>query len=556
MKLIPTFSDRAIAYANDVLSGNVDACNWIKLACKRFLADFNDKKWVFDRVQADRACKFIELLCHTKGKWAAKSERIKLEDWQVFFVCNIFGWRRPDGNRRFRRVLLLVPRKNGKSIIGAAIGIYMLCADGEYGAEIYSGATTEKQAWEVFKPAKLMALKNPQLKEAFGLQVNAKSIVKLDDNSKFEPVIGNPGDGSSPSCAIIDEYHEHASDALLNTMETGMGAREQPLALIITTAGDNLAGPCHTLQIECQRMLQGTIEMDDTFAMIYTLDAGDDWTSEQTLRKANPNFDISVSSEFLLARQKEAMTIANKQGAFQTKHLNVWVGARNAFFNVERWKSLANPDLKLEDFAGQECILALDLASKIDLTALEIVFPLEGGNFVRFGKYYLPEETVLSGSCDHYRTWMKEGILTVTDGEMTDYGRVRDDIVDICAKFDVREIAFDPFQATMLIGELMGLGLPCVEVKPTVLNLSEPMKQVDALTRAGKIRHNGDKVMTWALSNVVAKEDAKGNVFPRKETPEAKIDPAVALITAMARCLIPADDGGDFDEFLANPISL
>ena len=550
-----TYSQRANSYATDVAIGKIDACKWVRLACKRHIADLTDPRWRFDTAKADRSCKFIELLKHTKGKWAAKSERIRLEDWQCFFICCIFGWRNLSGKRRFRRAFLLVPRKNGKSIIAAAIGVYMLCADDEFGAEVYSGATTEKQAWEVFKPAKLMVQKNPELCAAFNIQVNAKSIVKLDDESKFEPVIGNPGDGSSPSCAIVDEYHEHPNDALLNTMETGMGAREQPLALIISTAGDNLSGPCHTLQMECQRMLEGSINMDDTFAMIYTIDAGDDWSSDAAMRKANPNYDVSVSQEFLESRQREALAIANKQGAFQTKHLNIWVGARNAFFNVEKWKSLANLALKLEDFAGQECVLGLDLSSKIDIAAMEILFPRPDGTFVRFGRYYLPEETVLTGGSDHYKTWMKEGLLTVTEGEIIDYDLIRDDIIDLCKRFNVRDIAYDAFQATMLVGQLMALGLPCIEVKPTVLNFSEPMKQLDALTRSGRIGHNGDKVMTWAMSNVVAKEDAKDNVYPRKETPEAKIDPVVALIMALARCMVPVEDGGNFDEFINNPIS-
>lgn len=166
-------------------------------------------------------------------------------------------------------MLLLVPRKNGKSALAAAIGLYMLVADGEHGAEVYSGATSEKQAWEVFRPAKLMAQRSPALLSHFGLTVNAKNLHVLGNGSRFEPIIGTPGDGASPSCAIVDEYHEHPTDVLYSTMETGMGAREQPLMLVITTAGDNIAGPCYSMQQEAQAMLEGTRPDDEMFALIY-----------------------------------------------------------------------------------------------------------------------------------------------------------------------------------------------------------------------------------------------------------------------------------------------
>lgn len=526
-------------YARDVVAGKIPASKWVKLACQRHLDDLKRKGFAyrFDEAKAARACKFIELQYHTKGKWAAKGERLKLEPWQCFMVAAIFGWvRKASGLRRFRRALLLVPRKNGKSALAAAIGLYMLAADGEHGAEVYSGATTEKQAWEVFRPARLMSLRNEALREHFGIEVNASNINILANASRFEPIIGKPGDGASPSCAIVDEYHEHPTDELLDTMETGMGAREQPLSLIITTAGDNMAGPCYALQLEAQKMLDGVTENEEFFALIYGIDPTDDWTSEEALRKANPNYDVSVAGDFLAMRQKEAITNARKQGTFQTKHLNVWVGARDAYFNVQKWKDCEVEGLSLEDFAGEECVIGLDLASKVDIAALEILFPLDG-RYARFGKYYLPEATVAAGENEHYQGWMREGRLTVTEGEIIDFERIREDILDLSSRFTVRAVAYDPHQATMLVTALMGDGVPCIEVRPTVLNFSEPMKTLDGLIRAGKIAHDGDPVMTWMISNVVAKEDAKDNVYPRKERPENKIDAVVALIMALAQCM-------------------
>lgn len=539
--------ESANKYARDVVSGDIVACKWVILACQLHLDDLRASQsdefpYYFDHAAAEKVCKFVQRMPHTKGKWASNGELFLLSGWQFFFLASVFGWkRRADGMRRYRRALLWVPRKNGKSLLAAAIGLYMMSADGEYGAEVYSGATSEKQAWEVFRPAKIMASKTPEFLSYFGVDVNASNINIPDNGSRFEPVIGKPGDGSSPHCAIIDEYHEHKTDESLDTMETGMGAREQPLMLMITTAGDNLSGPCYQMQLDAQKMLDGVIESDQTFALIYTIDDGDDWTDIKTIKKANPNFGVSVSEDFLLARLQDAKNNSRKQSTFQTKHLNVWVGARNAYFNVDRWRQCADTSLNLEDFVGRPCYLGLDLASKVDIAALEILFPLGDNDFVRFGRYYLPETAIENGVNEHYQAWAKDGWLTITEGEIIDFAKIKDDIVDLFTRFSVLVCAYDPFQATMLVTELMGQGVPVVEMRPTVQNFSDPMKTLDGLIRARRIRHNGDPVMSWMVSNVVAREDAKENVYPRKDRAENKIDGVIALLMALGRSTVAGE---------------
>lgn len=553
------YSKIASEYAKDVISGKRIACKWVILACKRHIEDLESQRnaefpYYFSEEKASRVCFFIENQYHTKGKWAQKRERLILEPWQVFFVASVFGWlQKKNDLRKYVEVLLLVPRKNGKSALAAAIGLYMLCADGEYGAEVYSGATSEKQAYEVFRPAKLMASMNDDMRDHFGIQVNASNLCTPDNGGRFEPVIAKPGDGSSPSCAIADEVHEHKTSELIDTMVTGMGARDQPIMLYITTAGDNISGPCYQMQLDCQKALEGSIENDKFFGLIYTVDPGDDWTKLETLKKANPNFGVSVSGDFLEARLQDAKNNSRKQSTFQTKHLNIWVGSRDAYFNVQRWRECANESLKLEDFAGYPVYIGMDLASKVDIAALEILIPQGDGDYVRFGKYYLPEETVMSGDNEHYQGWMRDGWLTVTDGEIIDYRAIADDIESLCKMFEVQELAYDPFQATMLVTELMDKGVPVVEMRPTVLNFSEPMKTLDSVIRARQIQHNGDPVMTWMISNVVAKEDAKDNVFPRKERPESKIDGAIALMMAFGRCMNHenTDISAAIDDFIA-----
>lgn len=422
---------QAEAYARAVISGKIVACKWIKLLCQRHLDDLarvasEDFPYLFDPARAERVAKFLQLLPHTKGKWAGKRELITLEPWQLFSVCVPFGWlRKKDGNRRYRTLLIFVPRKNGKSIIGGGLGIYMFTADNEFGAEVYSGATTEKQAWEVFRPAKQMIERTPELREHFGVEVNASNMVRLSDGSRFEPVIGKPGDGSSPSCAIVDEYHEHQDSTLFDTMETGMGAREQPVMLVITTAGSNIGGPCHQLVRDSERMLEGVIERPDLWPALFTIDPGDEWTSEEALRKANPNFGVSISEDFLLARQRDAMQSATKQATFRTKHLNEWVGAKNAWLNMLRWKE-APPRKSLAELEGRPCFIGLDLASKIDVAGSLLVFPPHGDDphWHVHGRYYLPEARVieeLDSNTARYREFDALGLLTLTDGEVIEF---------------------------------------------------------------------------------------------------------------------------------------
>lgn len=543
MAKLRNYAAIAKKYAVDVTSGKIPAGKYIRLACQRHLDDLEWQKdktfdFRFDRKAAEKACKFIELMPHTKGKWAAQKQTLVMQPWQIFMTVCLFGWmRRSDNTRRFRRFLLLVPRKNGKSAWAAAVGLYMLSADGEHGAEIYSGATTEKQAWEVFRPARLMALKRPDMCSHFGIGVNASNLHILSNESRFEPLIGNPGDGASPSCAIVDEYHEHDTDRMFDTMETGMGAREHPLMLVITTAGDNIAGPCYQMQDEAQKMLEGVRVDDETLALIYGIDEDDDWTDPEILKKANPNYGVSVGSDFLLARQREALSSPRKAGVFKTKHLNVWVQSRAAYYNVLKYQAAAQPDLTLGAFEGKECIIGIDLAEKRDLTAVELTFR-KGEKYTCFGRYYAPEETIEQPENEHFRQWRDEGRLIQTDGAVTDQREILADLQEDLARFDVREVVFDPWHSRQMAVELMELGVACVEFanRPSLMN--EPMRAMDALIADGNMAHNGCPAFTWMLSNVVNGTRTTELHRPAKERPENKIDGPVARMMALGRWLL------------------
>lgn len=543
-----TFAERAFAYADGVVTGEILAGKYVRLAARRHLQDLrsakrdDDFEFYFDADAVEEVCGFVELLPHVKGKWMGT--RIRLEDWQVFKIACVYGWKqKADGLRRFRKVYEEVPRKNAKSTIIAALGLYALTADGEFGPEVYSGAGSEKQAWEVFGPARLMAKNTPKLCRAFGVEVNARGLARLDANGKFEPVIGDPGDGASPSFSITDEYHEHRTASQYDTMLTGMGSREQPIAWVVTTAGFDTNGPCYDLRRTAIEVLEGKIDDPSLFALIYTIDEDDDWTSVEALKKANPNYGVSVFEEYLRGQQRDAINNARKQVTFRTKHLNVWETAASPFFNGERFRSLADETLSLDDFRGEECWIGLDLASKLDLASVALLFRRyvdDVAHWYAFVRNYLPAARAEDPDFRHYGAWVHDGRLIATPGDITDYAYIEADLAEDLERFDVRAIGADPHNATYLLTRLADLAGDdrVVEIPMTVSYLSEPMKELQALVEAGRLHHDGDPVLEWAIGNVTARADRNENVFPRKERPENKIDPVVALICAMNRAMV------------------
>lgn len=532
----------ATKYATDVVEGRIPASKLVVGACRRHLEDLERSKgdWPFrlDPNKAGRICRFVETLPHIKGDWSKRGERIKLQPPQVFIYVSVWGWvHKKTGLRRFRRAYVEWPRKNAKSTTAAGAGLFMGVADAEAGAEVYCGATSEKQAWEVFKPIKLMVQRTPELQSGLGVEPLAASVVQMGTASKIEPVIGKPGDGSSPSMAIVDEYHEHLTDELYDTMQTGMGARSQPLMFVITTAGVDLEGPCYRMHLDAADVLEGRVTgetADEFFALVYGLDEGDDWKSEAALWKANPLAGVSVDMDYLRSQQRLAILNPRKSGIFRTKHLNQWVTARSPFFDIGAWAKAGK--CSWEDLAGWPVIGFIDLASKKDLAAMVMV-GRKGGIYRAASRYWLPEDRVDEVKSARYRAWSEAGHLRLTPGNLIDFAFIEKEIVELRDKLDLRELAYDPFQATYLVTRLQEQGLSPVQCGVTVQNFSEPMKELDALVLAGKLEHDHNPVTGWCMSNVVVKQDAKDNVFPRKEREENKIDGAVALIGAVGRWL-------------------
>jgi phage terminase large subunit-like protein len=555
------YAQRAAQYADDVISGKQIACDFIVRACERFVRDLQhqDSKsfpFYFDSVEANRACEFLENLPHIKGEWAKKGLLLELENWQCFVVCNIFGWRcvrtitDSDGNvlmhehtRRFRTVYLEVARKNAKSTLLSGIGLYMLIADGEAGAEIYSAATTHKQAKIVWQDAKLMAEKAAGLRQHFGCDTNAKAVYIKDTAAKFEPLHsqGETLDGLNVHCAINDELHAHKKRDLYDVLETATGSRTQPLILNITTAGTNKSGICYELRLYVVKLMERTITDETFFGVIYTLDKDDNPMDRKTWTKANPNYGVSVYPFDMERLAKKAEESPASMNNFLTKRLNVWCNAEAAWMNMREWDAAADPTLKESDFYDCPLWVGVDLASKIDMNAVVRLYKKrinDETHVYAFPSFYLPEAAVQASSNSQYSGWERRGLITTTPGQIIDMDTIEDDVIELRDDRDLQEVCFDPgHNSTQWAVHCDDNGLDMVEVRPTVMNFSEPMKWWEALVKAGRFHHDGNEIMTWMVSNVVVKYDQKDNIYPRKERNENKIDGPVAVCIGLNRLL-------------------
>ncbi len=352
--------------------------------------------------------------------------------------------------------------------------------------------------------------------------------------------IGKPGDGASPSCAIVDEYHEHKTSELFDTMQTGMGARSQPLILVITTAGSDISGPCYLHQVELQKILEGVVDNDQRFGIVFTMDEDDDWTSEIALRKANPNYGISIDAEYLQLQQRDAVADTRKQNVFKTKHLNVWVAAASPWLNLHNLQQAGDPALTLDSHAWDGCVAGLDLASKQDIASAVLLCWSDlddGRHYTAFSRNYVPQATVDKPENAHYQAWVHSGHLIATPGNMIDLEQIQEELIATASRTHIREVAKDPWGGHQIGANLAAEGFTVVDIPQQVRYLSDPMKEIDAVVNAGRFHHDGNPAYIWMMSNVEVQEDRNENIFPRKSRASNKIDAAVATIVAMNRAL-------------------
>jgi phage terminase large subunit-like protein len=561
---------QAAAYQAGVLDGSIPACRWVRLACDRNRRDLDRQgtpafPYRFDPENGRRICQMAEMLPHVKGSkaqvigtddegrqmWAT----IQLEPWQCWMLSTLFGWVHADVRalRRFRVGLILVPRKNAKSTLGAIIALYMLVADGESGAECYSAATTRDQAKVVAELAWEMARRSPSFREFFGIKMGSKTTCSLSvpaTASKFMPLSADAHslDGLNVSFAIVDELHAHKTRGVWDVLDTATGARLQALLLAITTAGVDLGGICHERLGYLHKVLDRVVDDEAFFGINYTIDPEDDYWTLDTARKANPNFGVSVDPDDLARKMLAARHSPAALNDKLTKHFNVWIRSESAWLPIPPWLACGNADLTIESFKKYPCWIGVDLAEVRDIAAIVAIFRTAEQQYAVFGRYYLPTRAIERSPIAQMSGWVREGHLIETDGDQADYQRIEDDILTWCDRFDVREIDFDRALAAQMGQNLKRRLLAhmhkdaveafVITVPQTVEVMNPAMQTLERLVLAGHLTHDANPVLTWMMSNVVVERNYKDEIYPRKaggkDSPN-KIDGAVALLTALSR---------------------
>lgn len=568
-----TIKEELIQYAKDCINDTKNCCQKHRWACERFLRDISREgtdefPYIFDDAKAERFYKWASLHKHTKG--VLVNMPIIFTPIQRFIFGNIYGWVHKDtGYRRFTKAYWQVGRKNAKSQSLGLVGDYELMALGEDNSEVYIGATKTLQAKIIYNEVIAMLKKSSALfkgkwKEAYSTIVHIKSNSIMRALSKDD---GKTGDGLNPQCGLIDEYHAHPTDEILEVIKTGMIARRQPLLFIITTAGNNLGGPCYRIEYPLvSQILNPDIEFDipDYFCMVNELDRDeegnliDDINDEECWIKANPiaaTYEVGLKN--IRSNYMSAIKSPEKMVSFMTKNMNIWVKqSAQSYIDMAKWKARGRLNEDFENdlgisLYGYDAYVGIDVSKTIDLTAAGIVIPVDINNskkFITLAHGFIPEETVQTKERTDkipYRLWSERGWLTITPGEIVDYRFMTKWIEETLNKYglNIKDVCYDPYNATHYTQELeSNKGWGIVEIRQGIITLSEPTKSFRAETYQGNILHPTNDLLDWAISNAVTKVDAQENIMLDKAKSTERIDPIAAVINAYTRAKVAADD--------------
>ena len=553
--------ERFDAYVEDVQSGEVVACRFVRQAVDRHVRDMRDGDgrglW-FDAEEAEASIRFIECLRHSKGEWAG--EHLRLEPWQCFFIGSIFGWQkwseeRQRHYRRFKTIYQEVARKNGKSTVAAGIGLKLFIFDDESGAEIYTAATKRDQARIVHEEAKRMVRKSALRDVVTILRDN----MVYGDNT-YLPLGGDTGradDGLNMHGGIVDELHAHKTRQLYDDLETATGSRRQSMLIAITTAGEggNHETICWEVRQYTSKVLDGIIDDDTFFGIIYTIDKSDDWTDPTMWIKANPNLGVSVHLDDIERKCIKAKETPAAQNNFRRKHVNEWVESSQAWLSSGLWDENSGGDWygdggltaeALEKFRGRKCWIGGDLSSVDDLTAFVAAFPTDDGFMDVLSFCWCPRNNAVGFERDKktpYTAWEQLGQCYLTEGDSVDYDSVRDVLRRMRDEWqwDIQEINMDPHNARYVFTKLVESDefreSQVLEHRQGYVSMNDPVKQTQKILLDRKLRHGGHRPLAWCVSNVVTRMDPAGNIKFDKDKSGSKIDLAVALVMAVGRAV-------------------
>lgn len=533
------------AYMHGVIDGTIPAGKLVRLCVERQMRDMEEgpaRGLRFDRAKAEHAIQFFGFLKHSKGEWAGQP--FQLSGWQQFALWCVFGWVTENGLRRYRTGYIEVPRKNGKSTLIAGVGLYLLTADGEPGAEVYSAATKRDQAKLSWGEAVRMVRSSSGLSRMITHWRASDTLMIEATSSKFQPLGADSDtmDGLNVHGALIDELHAHRNRNVVDVLDTATGARRQPLILEITTAGTDQASVCYEHHEYSRQVLEGTIADDRWFAFIAGIDEGDDWTAERTWAKANPNFGISVSPDDLRTKCERARRLPAQQNAFRRLHLDEWTQQTDRWIDLSLWDENAG-EVSEAGLAGRVCYGGLDLSAVSDLTAWVMVFPREEDpeELDVLCRMWCPEAKLYDEHNKYaaqYQSWAQAGLLTTTPGDAIDYGAVKRQVLEDASQFRLIDMNVDRlFQGYQLCQELGDEGLQVFGMGQGFLSMAVPMREFERRLLGKKLHHGGNALLRWQANNVAVKQDAAGNLKPDKAESQGRIDGVVALVMALDRAM-------------------
>jgi len=535
-------------YVQGVLAGDIPANALIKRACQRHLTDLElgpARGIYFDVDAAARSNKFFSFLHHSKGEWA--NQPFDLEPWQSFIDAMLFGWKRSGGARRFRQGYIAVPRKNGKTTLLSGEGLKLLVADKEPGAEVYTIASTRDQAKLIFDEAVQMRNASAPLTQRVGLVKNNLHV--LSSNSRFMPLSADDEThhGLNASAGLADELHVHPSRDLWDVIATSQAARRQPLMLGITTHGWDRNSFCYSQYEYARKILEGILQDDTFFAFVAMLDDGADWEDEREWAKCNPNFAKSVKVEYLREQAQRAKNDPTALNAFLRLHLNVWTQQDERAILPHKWAECSGAAADavetrarwMQELKGKTCFGALDLSSKLDLSADVLFFPKQAGlpkaRVLPF--FFVPDAAMVERSKRDrvpYDLWVRLGFMVATPGNVIDYDFIRAEHCKLAREFRIQKTAFDPWNATQIVTQLQGDGLAMIEHQQGYRSMTDPTKELLKMIAAAEFEHGNNPVLTWMADNLVMSQDPAGNLKPDKSRARERIDGMVAMIMAIA----------------------
>ena len=547
------------------MSANKITAQWVRSKSDELAVD---QGCYFDLKAADMVRAFFaKFLRHSKGKFAGKP--FELLDWQwLHFIGPIFGWKRANGLRRFRRFESWVPKKNGKSTIAAGLVINGLVNDGEAGAEVYGAAADRKQASIIFREVEAMIDQSDVLRKRLQVIESTRRVVYPAKHSFYEVLSKDSkktGHGLNASLAVVDELHV-VDRRMYDTLRYAGAARDQPLFGSISTAGDNKLSLGYERYTYCKRLLAGEIDDPDQFAFVAEADGNDKWEEPAQWKKANPSLGHTISPESFASDFREAKYGSPvDQGNFRQLRLNLWQDAAHVYLNMVHWDACGEP-LDLEALAGRECFGGLDLANTLDLASFVLVFPEdevdappeeepeENANindprtrplprqvYTVLPFFFVPAEACRERERKNlasYRSWIEQGLIEATDGNEIDPRAIRRRINELSSAYKIIDIAYDPYNAGQIAQELQDDGFEMFKFQQSIANFNEPTTTLSRLVNAGKVRHGGNAVLTWMAGNMMVHTNGIGNVMPARKASADKIDGMVAAIMGLARALL------------------